>query len=158
MENMQLDMEVTPFVVALTGVVCMLIFSAIGSVVGSAKAASSAAVVANRGTDIITKAYLPVLFASAGFMYALIVTFFSLRELKVDMPVESAGRVFTSCIIYGVGGLFSGIAIGEANKNGIVRLSENRKVFLSLLIVNSTIEMVAVFSLICSVMILLVGK
>ncbi|KAI5133104.1 V-type H+-transporting ATPase 16kDa proteolipid subunit [Nematocida ausubeli] len=157
MNNSQLNTDAVPFIIGASSIVLMLAFSAVGSIVGSVKAASSAAVVANRGIDLVTKSYLPVLFASAGFMYSLIVTFFSIRELTTDITLKTAMRIFASCTIYGVGALFSGIAIGEANKHGIVRLSENRKVFLSMLIVNSTIEMVAVFALICSVMLLLGG-
>ncbi|KAI5191206.1 V-type H+-transporting ATPase 16kDa proteolipid subunit [Nematocida minor] len=153
-KNLELNTQAIPFVIGTFSVVFMLALSAIGATVGSVKSASSAAVVSNRGVDLITKSYLPVLFASAGFMYSIIVTFLSLPKLQENMTIDTAWKVMSACFIYGIGSLFSGLAIGEANKHAIVRLSENRKVFLSMIIINSTIELPAVFSLICSVIIL----
>lgn len=151
-EYSKLNSDVFPFAVGILSVVFMLVLSAIGATIGSAKAASSAAVVANRGTDLITKAFLPVLLASAGFMYAIIFAFIINPKLKIDMNFSEMWNIVGACAVFGAGSLFSGLAIGEVNKNGIVLMSENRKVFLSLIIINSTIEMSTVFSLICAVM------
>lgn len=148
----KLNSDVFPFAVGVLSVVGMLVLSAVGATVGSAKAASSAAVVGNRGSDIITKAFLPVLLASAGFMYAIIFAFIINPKLKAEMSFSEMWNILGACTVFGVGSLFSGMAIGEVNKSGIVLMSENRKVFLSLIVINSTIEMSTVFSLICAVM------
>ncbi|KAH9386020.1 V-type H+-transporting ATPase 16kDa proteolipid subunit [Nematocida major] len=156
-ENAELNRSVVPFVIGTFSIVIMLAASAVGATVGAAMSASSAAIVANRGTDLITKSYLPVLFASAGFMYAIIVSFLSISRMTEDVSLKTASTVMAACFVYGGGALFSGMAIGKANKYAIVKMSEDRRIFLASIIINSTIEIPAVFSLICAVMILARG-
>lgn len=151
MDHAQLNLEAVPFVIGVFSIVSMLVLSAIGATVGGVKSASSAAVVANRGSDLITKAYIPVLLASAGFMYAIIVTCVAVTQLKTDIKINTAWNLMGACLTYGIGGLFSGLAIGKINKYAIVKMSENRDIFFSLIIINSTVEIPAVFALICAI-------
>ncbi|KAI5181584.1 V-type H+-transporting ATPase 16kDa proteolipid subunit [Nematocida sp. AWRm80] len=147
-------LEAMPFVGSVLAVVAMIIISAIGSTIGATKSAASASMVANRSRDIVTKAYLPVLLASAGFVYSMIVTSIAMPHITPDISGRTAGKIICASLVYGTTSLFTGIAFGMANKGGIVRMSEHKHLFISMLIVNSTIELPAVFALICSILIM----
>lgn len=146
--------ESVPFVMAVLSLALMVICSAVGATVGSVKSASSAAMVANRGTEVLTKAYLPVLLASACFMYGFILTMVSVLRITEEITMVESGLVVAGTTIYGLSSLFTGLAIGSANKKSIVQLSINREMFLSFIIINSTLELPAVFSLIVAILLL----
>ncbi|OAG30442.1 V-type H+-transporting ATPase 16kDa proteolipid subunit [Nematocida displodere] len=143
--------ETLPFIISISSLTAMVVLSAIGATVGSVKASASAAMVAGRHADIMTKAYLPVLLASACFIYAMILVIISITHISYDMKLQKACNVMAATLIYGSTAMFVGIAIGSANKTGLVRLSENRGMFLSFLILNSSLELPAIFAMICSI-------
>lgn len=152
MEN--LNIEAFPFILSVLSVAVMVIFSAIGATVGSTKSAASAAMVSNRGSDILSKAYLPVIMSSACFIYAVIIVMMAISSIDEDIDILKSGRVAASMLIYGSTALFGGIWIGKANKKGIIYLSESPNILLPFIIINSAMELPIVFSLILSITLL----
>lgn len=149
--------ESRPFVIAVLGLAGMVVLSAAGATIGSTKASSAAAMIANRHADIITKAYLPVLLSSACFVYAMMLVMVAFFRIASGLTYGSAGMVGAAGIIYGSAALFAGIALGETNKKGILHLGENKRFFLAFLVLNSTVELVVIFALICAVL-MITGK
>jgi len=150
----EMSRQSVPFIVSILGVAVMLSLSAVGGTVGAVKSSSSAAMVANREANILAKAYLPVLLSSACFMYSMILCMLALGRIDANITIKDAGMVVAGCLIYGFTALFTGLGIGEANKRMIIYLSQNKQLFISFLILNSTLELPAVFSLICSMVLI----
>ncbi|KAI5171905.1 V-type H+-transporting ATPase 21kDa proteolipid subunit [Nematocida sp. LUAm3] len=144
--------EALPFVSSVVCIGIMMTLSSIGAVVGSVQSASSAAMVSNRSPDIVTRAYVPVLLSVAIFMYATVISFLALPKISMEMSGMRASRICAGFLIFGFVSLFVGISLGASNKKSIVTLSENRNFFLSFLILNSTMEIPAVFALIATIM------
>ncbi|KAI5186451.1 V-type H+-transporting ATPase 16kDa proteolipid subunit [Nematocida homosporus] len=153
-EFQALNIEAIPFIMAVLGLSLMIILSAAGATIGSVKAASAAAMVSHRSNDILTKAYLPVLLSSAVFMYAMIISVMAIGKIESSMGYHEAGLLLAAGVIYGVASLFTGMSIGASNKESIVQLSGNKHMFISYLVMNSTMELPAVFSLICAIMLI----
>lgn len=140
-----------PFL-GLAGLTAMIVLSAIGSTIGASVASSTATMVVQLRADLLVHAYIPILLSSTCFLYSIVITLFAIYKIDMQYSFASGVRDGTACLTYGMTALFCGIGIAKVNKKAIIRLSEDKNFFLHFVLLNATIEVPALFALICALL------
>jgi F0F1-type ATP synthase membrane subunit c/vacuolar-type H+-ATPase subunit K len=134
----------------LLGVGLMLILSAVGSTVGATLCSSAATMVVGMRPDLLVSAYIPILMSSTCFLYAIVITMFVLYKINLEYTLSDGMCDGLAALTYGVAALFGGIYLGSLNKKSILRLSEDKKFFLSFIFLNATMEVPILFAMLCA--------
>ncbi|GEM_PF-4799706 len=94
------------------------------------------------------KGIIPLLLAEAIGIYAIVFMMFGLRAIDAGI---AADKIFTAGLIFGLGTLGAGVAIGAAGSGMSLGLAENDRAFIPMLVVVILAEAIAIYALVMAI-------
>ncbi|KAF7682647.1 V-type proton ATPase 16 kDa proteolipid subunit [Astathelohania contejeani] len=102
--------------------------------------------------SIIPQAYISVIFASTGFLYAFIIAMMIVLKVDDKYSLNSGYKHFGACLMYGISGFVNGKAMGMVSKPAFKTLVKVPSFFISFMLILATIEASLIMSLVMSMM------
>ncbi len=97
------------------------------------------------------KAILPLLLSEALGIYAMIFLFLGIRALNAGILAD---KILAAGIIFGLGNLGAGVALGGSGSGMSLGLAENEKSFMPTLVVTVLGEAIAIYALVMAIYIM----